>query len=353
MAEIITNLHIHTTYSDGHATHAELAKIALQAGIDAVITTDHNVWVSGVEGYHEAGNRRVLVLTGEEIHDPLRQPQKNHLLVFNANRELAQHAADPQKLLEKVQQANGMAFIAHPFDPALPAFKEDDLSWVSWDISGYTGIELWNGFSELKAVVRGYPDGLYYTFFPQDYPRGPLPQTLRLWDQLTAEGRKVVALGGADAHAIPMRLGPIRRTVFPYLFHFRAVNTHLLTPAPLSGDLVTDRQVIYQAMQQGHAFIGYDFPAPTRGFNFTATSRNQSAQMGDELSLDGGATLQIRLPFETECLLIKDGIPVKTWKDRQFIAYIANQPGVYRVEVYLPYRGRRRGWIFSNPIYVR
>ena len=34
MAELITNLHNHTTYSDGHASHAEIAKIAIQAGLD-------------------------------------------------------------------------------------------------------------------------------------------------------------------------------------------------------------------------------------------------------------------------------------------------------------------------------
>jgi hypothetical protein len=353
MAEIVTNLHMHTTYSDGHATHAQIAKFALQAGLDAVITTDHNVWVSGLDAYHEDQGKRVLLLVGEEIHDPLRQPQKNHMLVFNANRELAPYGADPQKLLDQVQQANGLAFIAHPYDPALPAFHEDDLSWVTWDIKGYTGIELWNGFSELKSVVRGYVDGLYYTFAPEEYPRGPLPETLRLWDKLLAEGRKVVAVGGSDAHALPMRLGPIRRTVFPYLYHFRAVNTHLITPNPLSGNLALDRQMIYQTFRQGHAFIGYDLPASTRGFTFTAAGKSQNALMGDDIALEDGVTLQVRLPFATECRLLKDGLVLKTWKDREYISHIANQPGVYRVEAYLRFRGRRRGWIFSNPIYIR
>ncbi len=353
MAEIVTNLHMHTTYSDGHATHAQIAKFALQAGLDAVITTDHNVWVSGLDGYHEDKGKRVLLLVGEEIHDPLRQPQKNHMLVFNANRELAPYGADPQKLLDQVQQANGLAFIAHPYDPALPAFHEDDLSWVTWDIKGYTGIELWNGFSELKSIVHGYVDGLYYTFAPEEYPRGPLPETLHLWDKLLAEGRKVVAVGGSDAHALPMRLGPIRRTVFPYLYHFRAVNTHLITPNPLSGNLALDRQMIYQAFRQGHAFIGYDLPASTRGFTFTAAGKSQSALMGDDIALEDGVTLQVRLPFATECRLLKDGQMLKTWKDREYISHIANQPGVYRVEAYLRFRGRRRGWIFSNPIYIR
>ena len=33
-------------------------------------------------------------------------------------------------------------------------------------------------------------------------------------------------------------------------------------------------------------------------------------------------------------------------------SHITTEPGVYRVEVYIPYRGKRRAWIFSNPIYI-
>jgi len=32
--------------------------------------------------------------------------------------------------------------------------------------------------------------------------------------------------------------------------------------------------------------------------------------------------------------------------------YIANRPGTYRVEAYISYQGKSRGWIFSNPIFV-
>ena len=131
------------------------------------------------------------------------------------------------------------------------------------------------------------------------------------------------------------------------------MNTHLDTPNPLSGYLAMDRQMIYQAFRQGHAFSGYDLPASTRGFTFTAAGKSQAALMGDDMALEGGVTLQIRLPFATECRLLKDGQVLKTWKDREYISHIANQPGVYRVESFLRFRGRRRGWIFSNPIYIR
>ncbi|HSM58601.1 MAG TPA: hypothetical protein VK879_20775, partial [Candidatus Sulfomarinibacteraceae bacterium] len=49
---------------------------AIRAGLDFIIVTDHNVWVHGVEGYYETDEGRVLLLTGEEVHDVRRQPLK-------------------------------------------------------------------------------------------------------------------------------------------------------------------------------------------------------------------------------------------------------------------------------------
>jgi hypothetical protein len=77
-----------------------------------------------------------------------------------------------------------------------------------------------------------------------------------------------------------------------------------------------------------------------------------TAEMGDELSCKGGVTFQIRLPRRTECVLLKDGKPVRTWRQHELCTYNTTQAGVYRVEVYIDYLGRKRGWIYSNPVYV-
>jgi hypothetical protein len=228
--ELVLNLHMHTPYSDGHYTHDQIAAAALRSGLDALIVTDHNVWVSGPEDYYKDGDRRVLLMVGEEIHDQAREPQKNHLLVFGARRELATYAYEPQRLLDAVNQAGGLAFLAHPVDPAAPAVGESDISWVDWNVTGYTGIELWNGFSEFKSLLKSKLHGLYYAYNPRRIARGPLPETLSKWEALLAEGKRVVAVGGSDAHALPARMGPLRRTLFPYEFHFRCVNTHVLVP---------------------------------------------------------------------------------------------------------------------------
>jgi len=353
MQELTINLHMHTTYSDGSGSHADLARAAMQTGLDAIIVTDHNVWVDGPEDYYQEDGSRVLVMVGEEIHDPARQPQKNHMLVFGAYRELSQYSDNPQRLLDKVNQAGGLAFIAHPVDPAAPSVGEKDLSWVDWDISGYTGIELWNGFSEFKTVIKSKLHALFYAYNPKRINRSPQPEALAKWDSLLADGRRVVAIGGSDAHQTQRSMGPLRKTIFPYEFHFQTVNTHVLVPDPLSGEAEKDTKMILDAFRDGHAFVGFDLPAKTNGFRFSAHGKSGTVIMGDEIESEAGVTFQIHLPFRTECRLLKDGKLIKMWRNQEYCTHITTQSGVYRVEAYLTYLGIRRGWIYSNPIYVQ
>src|SRR5438552_14694162 len=104
--EYVGNMHMHTPYSDGAGSHAQIARAAQIAGIDFIIVTDHNVLVQGVEGYYgDDKEGYVLVLTGEEIHDQHLDPQINHFLVYGAEHELAQCAASPQGLIDAVHAA--------------------------------------------------------------------------------------------------------------------------------------------------------------------------------------------------------------------------------------------------------
>ena len=352
MHEIIVNLHMHTRYSDGSGSHQDIAEAALKCGLDAVIVTDHNVLVRGFEGYIKEGKRNFLMLIGQEIHDQDRDPQKNHLLVFGAEKELATFADDPQMLINAVRESGGLSFLAHPNDPAAPAFKETDISWVDWSVTHITGIELWNGLSELKTLVPTKLHGVLYAFFPELIAHHPIPDTLHKWDELLANGR-IVAIGGSDAHANELHLGPFRRVIFPYEFHFKTINTHIILPNLLSSDVSRDKKMIYDSLSAGHCFVGYDLPAPTRDFRFTAQGHEADAIMGDEIPARGGVTLQARTPSPAEIRLIQNGKVIRTWKNQTIAVHITTEAGVYRIEAYRRYLGRRRGWIFSNPIYVR
>jgi len=352
MHEITINLHMHTTYSDGFGSHTDIALAAIKAGIDAVIVTDHNVLVEGREEIIEKDGRRLLFLVGEEVHDQARVPQKNHLLVFGADRELAHEAWNAQRLIKNINKAGGLSFIAHPIDPPSPAIGEVDISWVDWDVQGYTGIELWNGMSEFKSLLKTKLHAIFYAYQPHRVAHGPLPAVLKIWDDLLAKGKRIVAVGGSDAHAFSVHLGPLHRVLFPYEFHFRAINTHLLAAEPLVGELEHDRELVKSALASGSAFIGYDLPVSTRGFRFSGHGLEKTVHMGGEISSKNGVTLQIKLPHACKCRLIKNGRVVMSWDKRLTCTYITSEPGSYRVEAYINYKGRERGWIFSNPIYI-
>ena len=353
MHELTLNLHMHTTYSDGSGTHKDIARAALRAGVDVVIVTDHNVLVSGPQGYYTEGNKRVLMLLGEELHDQARDPQRNHLLVFNAGREMAIFAPDPQNLINNIRSAQGLSFIAHPFDQESRPIREMAIPWVDWNVQGYTGLELWNGLSELKTQGHSILHILFYAFLPAFLAHQPPRQSLDKWDELHLRGNKVVAIGGSDAHAFHVAQGPFRRIIYPYETHFRTINTHVLVATPPGGEAQADGRLVYDALAAGHAFVGYDLPGSTRGFRFTAQGKETGVLMGDEIAAEGGVTLKVKLPAAAECRLLKDGKVIQRWKSQESCTYITTRPGVYRAEVYRQFLGQRRGWIFSNPIYVR
>jgi predicted metal-dependent phosphoesterase TrpH len=108
LIEWVGNFHSHTRFSDGTATHRRVAEAAAQAGLNGVAVTDHNVWVKGLQGYY----RGVLLLVGEEVHDPCRHPQVNHALILGLQRELAPLAAFPQALIDAAREQGALIFLS-------------------------------------------------------------------------------------------------------------------------------------------------------------------------------------------------------------------------------------------------
>lgn len=353
MHEYIGNLHLHSTYSDGNATYPDLARAAVKAGLDFLVVTDHNIWPQGMDGYRHLGDSKVLVLAGEEVHDPGLHPQKNHLLVFEVGKELAPLAPNPQRLIDVIRQSGGLSFIAHPNDPPGPAINEPGLTWDDWDVQGYTGIEIWNYMSEFKGLLTSRWKAIWHAYQPLQVATGPDTATIDHWDRLLKDGKRIVALGGSDAHAIRASLGPLKRVIYPYEFMFKTVNTHVLLDDPLAGNVQQDRQRLFDAIRAGRCFVGYDLPHPTRGFRFSAQADNATAVMGDEITPRLSVTLQIRAPLRCKLRLVHDGEVLREWLDTETAVLTVNRPGAYRAEAHIYFKGRERAWIFSNPIYVR
>lgn len=352
MQEIILSAHIHSVYSDGTKTPPEIAEVAAQCGIDVILMSDHNVFPVGFDGYYTFKDKQVLLITGEEIHDQTRQPQKNHMLVFGIHRDFSRLAKNPQDLIDAVRQEDGLSFIAHAYDPALPIVGESDLSWVDWSVRGFTGLELWNNLSELKIRAKKNWQLALFALFPRCMAQEAPTQIRAIWDRLLAEGQHAVALGGVDAHTLPQHLGPFRIEVFPYSYHFRTIRNHLLLESALTGDLAQDERAIMRALRLGHSFICYDLIKPGKGFRFQLTDGRQLTQMGDAIKFTQEQKLVTFIPGKAECRLIRDGKVIERSITSGEFIYNIDQPGIYRLECYRRYLGKKRGWIFSNPIYV-
>jgi hypothetical protein len=357
MIELVGNMHLHTTASDGAGSHDEVAAAAARAGLDFIIYTDHNVAVKGVEGWYREPQtgRDLLRLMGQEVNDQAEVPEHSHLLCYFVDDELQAVASDPQRLIDTVTGQGGLCFLAHPLEqPGYNGHRGDTgyYPWRHWEVSGYTGIELWNAMTDIKRQLRTIPRALLGAYLPPWSIIAPFPETLARWDALLASGRKVVAIGNSDAHAMRFTLYKVlHRTVFPYDHLFSAVNTHLLVDRPLDRDVDRARAQLYQALINGHCFVGYDLIGSTRDFTFTAASGDRQAIMGETLLLASEATLRVASPLPAKLRLLKDGLPLVETHASE-LTWPTAEPGIYRVEAYRRHWGWQRGWVFTNPIYV-
>lgn len=344
--EYVGSIHLHTTSSDGAASHEQVTHMAAKAELDFLIVTDHNVLTRDKDGWY--GN--VLLLVGEEIHDTQRVPEANHYLAFGIEQDIAHHARTPQAVIDAANAQGGFGFIAHPFEHSPPFTGESELPWVDWQVVGYTGLEIWNYMSEFKSYLHNLSRALLLVFFPQVAIRGPFPETLAKWDELLRE-RKTPAIAGTDAHGNTYRLGPLHRAVLPYEHCLRAVRMHILTPEPFNRQLEHDQELVYEALRGGHGFVAYDAIGDASGFLFKARSRTEAASMGQEISLGEGIRLEVSSPLRADLRLLKDG-QVIAREQAKTLSYAAQEKGVYRVQAYRRHLLRSRNWVLTNPIYV-
>jgi len=371
--EYFGNIHMHTVHSDGDGTFEDLLAGARQAGLDFVYVTDHNVLVRDQEeGYRDG----ILTMVGQEVHDEALVPSRNHLLCLGVDRDVTEHAADPQALIDAATEQDALTFLAHPVE-VWTDMAPDHYEWERWDVTGYTGIEIWNYMSVFRGFVTSKLRAVRMVYAPHRFTVGPLPEMLQKWDELTQE-RAVVALGGTDVHANIYTMGPLKRCFLPYLHCAQALNTHILTAESMLGPepaaLSTDRQLerchhdhrlALDALRAGHCWIGYDLAGSTKGFRFCAWQGKANVQsdptsqpdaiMGDTLAIpsQGETTyFQVDVPAEAEIRLVHNGKTVVSVLGYS-LNYASSEPGVYRVEVWRRRWGKQRGWIFSNPIYIR
>ncbi len=293
---------------------------------------------------------RTLVLVGVEI-----TPRRNHYLAYGLT-EFPDRRLPPAEYVAAVARQEGVGFCAHPYERGSRVLRQGEYSWHAWDTDDYTGLEIWNYFSSWVSGCTSWPRAIRGAVLAdwQHVAGDPDPRTLQKWDEI-GRRRRVVGIGGVDAHGVRVRvLGPWRVTVHPYTRAFRTVRTHLLLAEPLKGDVEHDRAQLVAALRTGRAYIANWERGDPAGFHFAADTPAGRLQMGDEAAHPGPVgAVQFRVSTggrrpPGQITLLRDGQPVAR-SEGPGLAAADTGPGVYRVEVLR----RGRGWIYSNPIYLR
>jgi hypothetical protein len=344
MHDLACVAHLHSVYSDGTGTVPEIMRAAARAGADVVLLTDHDSLEAkrrGEEGWYDD----VLLLVGTEV-SPRR---RNHYLAFGVDREIDHDGLDGAGICRAVRDAGGFGFAAHPFSQGSARFREraPGMPFEALDCDALDGIELWSFANDTGESLASIPELVRFLATPARVLADPPERNLRAWDEL-CRTRRVVAIGGLDAHQYGKRIGPVVPVrIMAYHRSFRFIRTHVLCDEPPIRELEHDRDQVYAALRAGRCYIAVDAVAPARGFRFEA----DDLPMGAEAPA-GRRTLSARTPLPATLRLLRDGEELAGGLGTSLDVEV-EEPGVYRVEARREAKGRQRTWILSNPIYLR
>lgn len=215
------------------------------------------------------------------------------------------------------------------------------------------------------ARFRMPPDLAVLAFLSENQP------SLDRWDALLAEGARVAATGGCDAHenTLPMTL-PDGERADSYRRMMIWVQNHLLVDDD-------SPEAIDDALARGRLYVTFEVFGSPVGFDFVAEDAGTFFDMGDDAP--AGATLRVVRPS------LPDGFPADpppvvsmrivrssaagavevASGDGATLEHVAAEPGAYRAEVRMipeharPALGARGAplvrevpWVYSNPIFV-
>ncbi|WP_327670746.1 MULTISPECIES: CehA/McbA family metallohydrolase [unclassified Streptomyces] len=251
--------HIHTWYSDGRRTPAEIGELARAAGLDFINTSDHNTYSSHAHWSDVAGDD-LLVLIGEEI-----TTRNGHVVALGTDPgtfiDWRYRARDNRwaKYAQQVRRAGGLVVPAHPHATCIGC------GW-KFGFGEADAVEVWNG-----------------PYTPDD------EVSLADWDNtLVAHARSkgrtgwLPAMGNSDAHRDPDRVGGPQTVV-------------------LADDLT--REAIQSGIKAGHSYVAESKDVE---LTFTATGgKGEVAGIGDRLKVapDTPVTVHLKAKAAADCTL--------------------------------------------------
>lgn len=200
------------------------------------------------------------------------------------------------------------------------------------------------------------------------------------WGTVLAHGHRRVTTMGSDCHrnTFPQLMQDGER-VDSYRRMMKAFSNHLLV-RPRAADGSWDDADLKEALRAGRLFGVFEFMGYAEGFDFHAQEAGATKELGDEVSLARGVTLEATMPKvqgldaaadppQLELVLwraIEGGWEKAASTTDASLSFTPTQPGAYRVEVRMAPRhlkgfvGTRltavrnaRPWVMTSALYVK
>lgn len=242
--------HLHSWYSDGRRTPAEIAALARAAGLDFINSSEHNTH-SAHAHWAEAAGDDLLVLLGEEI-----TTRNGHVVALGTDPgtfiDWRYRARDNRfgRFARQIRRAGGLVVPAHPHATCIGC------NW-KFGFGEADAVEVWNGpWTPDDEVALADWDGM-------------LVASVR-------EGRSghdwIPAMGSSDAHRDPDAVGSPQTVV-------------------LADDLT--REAIQDGIRAGRSYIAESAKV---SLAFTASGgRGEHAGVGERLRVDEDTPVTVRL----------------------------------------------------------
>ncbi|MFJ7902892.1 CehA/McbA family metallohydrolase [Streptomyces sp. NPDC096198] len=240
--------HMHSWYSDGRRTPAEIAALARAAGLDFINSSEHNTTSSHAHWADLAGDD-LLIMLGEEV-----TTRNGHVLALGTDPgtfiDWRYRARDNRwaRFAQQIHRAGGLVVPAHPHATCVGC------GW-KFGFAEADAVEVWNG-----------------PFTPDD------EATLAEWDNTlvasvrAGHGRWLPAMGNSDAHRSPDAIGAPQTVV-------------------LADDLT--REAIQEGIRAGRSYVA---ESKNVSLDFTASGgRGEHAGIGERLRTDPGTPVTVRL----------------------------------------------------------
>lgn len=376
--EYRANLHVHSAFShDSRGKIEDILGSAKRAGTSIILFSEHiaphyDFFKDGHQGMRDG----VLMIPGAETAGLLAYPMES---VRGGSEQ------ETVEVSRMVRRKNGLTFLCH---------LEERMTLEVPDLSG---VEIYNIHAIFKKqkkliasmknplwlvktgpLIRQYPQEAYSAIheYPADY--------LSRWDEL-CQRRPHTGVSANDAHqniglkiqllegnklrmedALGVKLLETDATLFRpllsipkdarpgtevfgmqldrYEFALRHAATHLLMKK-------LTREEAWDALEKGRAFVGFDWMADTRGFDFHLQSGQERFEMGGKQPFARGIKLQGLAPLNGHWKVLRNGQVISEKEGNRLDMEITG-PGVYRAEVWLDVAGKKQIWILSNPLYV-